>query len=84
MTKSINDFNEDEKFQIVTSILEDITDKFWVVCERDRKVCIIGHNPDEMVSALLENLSSKMIYPPKRQYLNDRFNEIGWEHYTWN
>ena len=72
MTKSINDFNEDEKFQIVTSILEDITDKFWVVCERDRKVCIIGHNPDEMV------------YPPKRQYLNDRFNEIGWEHYTWN
>ena len=79
-----NDFSEDDKVQIVTSILEDITDKFWVVYEKHGQVCIIGHNPDEMVSTLLKNLYSKMVYPPDKQYLNDRFDQLGWDHYTWN
>ena len=79
-----NDFNEDEKIQIVTSILEDMTDNFSIICNVRGNIFIIGSDPNEMVSSLLYNHSSKVIYSPKKQYLNDRFDQIGWNHYTWN
>jgi len=77
-------FQEDERVNVVTSILEEMTDRFWVICEKDGQMVIIGHNPDDMVSGLLENLYASVGYPPKKKYLNDRFDQIGWDHFSWN
>jgi hypothetical protein len=80
----MSNFSEDNRVQLITSILEDMTDRFWVVCEKHGEICVIGYNPNEMVSALLNTLSSSVVYPLNKQYLNDRFDQLDWDSSSWN
>lgn len=62
-----------DDIELILSILEDTTDRFWVVAEKGSNFYVIGGNPWELQDAL-----SGHIHPFSWR---DQFNKPTWDEY---